>query len=383
MWQALRSLWTEPRAPNPPAIGWMDRGLSALIVVLAVYEASVRTQIVWRPIALVLTLGLALIISWRRERPFFVFVTAYGAHHLVTLVAVLSAVEWDGLHTSAFILLLSYSLFRWGSGREGVAGVVVILLGYLLIVVSGDVTRLEEGIGAAIVLMFPPVLGSTVRLWANAHVRELEQAKLVEREQIARELHDTVAHHISAITIHAQAGRTLAAQRPEAATDALVIIEEAAARTLAELRGMVRALRRDEAAELAPQPGIADIQRLARESAGDVKVAVELEGDLQDLNPSVELALFRLAQESTTNALRHARRASQVVIRITGTEEVVRLVVHDDGESTSLARGRSSGFGLVGMAERVALLGGSFHAGPLFPRGWQVEASLPKKRLGQ
>jgi signal transduction histidine kinase len=113
-----------------------------------------------------------------------------------------------------------------------------------------------------------------VRYRASSRLREIDQVKLRERQQLARELHDTVAHHVSAIAIQAQAGRTVAADRPDAALRALETIEEAASRTLAEMRSMVGVLRDGDEPERAPQPGVADIERLAREGGHGPRVDV-------------------------------------------------------------------------------------------------------------
>jgi signal transduction histidine kinase len=188
-------------------------------------------------------------------------------------------------------------------------------------------------------------------------------------------LHDTVAHHVSAIAIQAQAGRTLAPNDPNAPLRSLNVIEKEATRTLTEMRTMVGVLRKGEPADMAPQPGVADITRLA-DGAGFPRVAVELSGQLDGLRPAVDAALFRLAQESITNARRHARHASNVVVRVRGDHVNVRLTVHDDGD-TPPRPDDASGFGLAGMAERTRLLGGSFEAGPHPKRGWLVNASIP------
>ena len=141
------------------------------------------------------------------------------------------------------------------------------------------------------------------------------------------ELHDTVAHHVSVIVIRAQAGRA----QPAAAVDALEVIEEEASRTLAELRALVGTLRPD----LAPQRGVADIERLAETNS---RVDVQLAGDLVDVRPLVGAALYRIAQESITNAIRHARHATRIDVRVTGDHDCVRLTVRDDGEAGRPAR---------------------------------------------
>jgi len=216
-----------------------------------------------------------------------------------------------------------------------------------------------------------------MRYRANSRLREEDQVKLLEREQLARELHDTVAHHVSAIAVQAQAGRALAASQPDAAEGILEVIEEEASRALAEMRNMVGALRQGEEPDLAPQRGVADIERFAHSAGDRPRVDVELSGDLDDLGPSVEAAIYRLAQESITNALRHARHATRINVCITRDDGCVRLTVRDDGDPSPLGAGSSSGYGLVGMAERAKLLGGTLEAGPSPGRGWTVDAVLP------
>ena len=229
----------------------------------------------------------------------------------------------------------------------------------------------------SIILLFPATLGAAVRYWTSSRLRELDQVKLRERAELARELHDTVAHHVSAIAIRAQAGRVVAASHPEAAVDALGVIEEEASRTLAELRSMVGGLREDDRATLEPQPGVADLVQLARTVGDRPRVEIDLSGDLDDLGPAMEAAVYRIAQESVTNAVRHARGATQIQVGVAGDHDRVRVTVSDDGEPGSTNSGLD-GYGLVGMTERAALLGGSLEAGPGAERGWNVVAVLPR-----
>ena len=373
----LRSLWKEPRpARSSTTTTWLDRAPVALLVPAVIIEGALRAEVVWRPFALVLGVALALLLAWRRVHPFGVFLTAFGAVLFVDVVALLVDVAWVGLDSYVMLLLLPYSLFRWGEGREAAIGLGIMLVAYSLSLAGGEMKNLTEAVGAAVFFLFPAVLGASVRFRANNQLRELEHIKLREREMLARELHDTVAHHVSAIAIQAQAGRAVAALRPEAAVAALAVIEKEAARTLIELRLLVGALRDHQAAELAPQAGVADIAGLARSAGDKHPVELRLSGDLDDLRPSLDAAIYRLAQESITNAIRHARNASHILVRVDGDDDVVRLTVTDDGD---LSAGRSSsGFGLVGMAERAQLLGGSFEAGPRAEGGWQVDAVLPR-----
>ncbi|WP_309228490.1 sensor histidine kinase, partial [Streptomyces lunaelactis] len=151
------------------------------------------------------------------------------------------------------------------------------------------------------------------------------EAKAREREQLARELHDTVAHHVSGIAIQAQAGRAIAASHPERAIEALAIIEDAATRTLTELRAIVGVLRATQDTEFAPQPGVAEVEQLATDGQTRPCVEVTLFGEFDDLSPAVGAAIYRLAQESITNARRHARHATQVTVAVTGDADQVRL----------------------------------------------------------
>ena len=372
----LRTLWEEPAAPDPPIRVWRDWVLVGVLLVVALLEGLLRPDVVWRPMSLALTVITIVALLWRRTHPLPVVVVAFGSMLVVTVAGMLMGTASVGLYSAACVLLLPYSLARWGSGRAIVGGLAVIVVVGTLGVAS-SYTEPVEAVAGAVFLLFPAVLGASVRYWDTAHERDVERARLREREQLARELHDTVAHHVSAMAIQAQAGRVLADTRPEAAVSALRVIESEASRALAEMRAMVGALRDGEAAELAPQRGVADIPVLADVPAGEAHVVVELSGDLDDLRPAVQSALYRMAQESLTNAVRHARRATRIDLRVVGDLDSVHLTVSDDGEPAPAVRS-SYGYGLVGMKERATRLGGSFTAGPSTPRGWTVDVVLPR-----
>jgi signal transduction histidine kinase len=375
MSSAVRSFLAEPRAPDPPARVWWDWLLLAVIAVGATLETIFRTDLIWIPAGLVGCLGLAVALLWRRTHPLLVTVIAFGGTALLDTAAGLFA---DGdepmavLFSTVFVLMLPYALLRWGSGRDAAIG-----LGFMLGVnvvselIAGNVGDLIAGV---VFFLLAAELGALVRSRVGARISRRDQVRLQEREQLARELHDTVAHHVSAIAVRAQAGRTLAATQPMAAVDALVVIEEAASRALTELRAIVRTLRDGDDADLAPQGGVADIARLAAAAEGP-QVDVELVGDLEDLRPMVAAAVYRIAQESITNAVRHARRATRVDARVIGEDESVLVVVLDDGEPTTAS---APGYGVAGMTERAALLGGTLEAGPSPGGGWLVTATLPR-----
>jgi signal transduction histidine kinase len=375
----LRSLWDEPRAANAPHRTAWDWILVGVLVPVGVAEAVLRPGIEMRPAALVFGVAPVLTLLWRRSHPLLAVVIAYGLHAAVEFVPVFGHNHDEtSLFITAFVLILPYSLLRWGSGRESVIGILVILGSHtaLLLGSMADDGSLAEVAGIAILLL-PAALGAAVRYRTVWRVREIDQVKLREREQLARELHDTVAHHVSAIAISAQAGRAVAATDPEAAVTALRVIEAEASRTLTEMRTMVGVLRRGAEPDLTPQLGIADLHDLARRVGPTPTVEVVHRGDLDDLAPSVDAAVYRLAQESITNAVRHARRARRVRVDIDGEPDCIRLTVTDDGDAGSLGAG-ATGYGIVGMTERATLLGGTLEAGPNRERGWTVTAVLPR-----
>ena len=377
--RAARALWVEPRTPAPPVRVWQDWALVAVLVPTAVIEGILRPDVGWRPVALVVAVALVFSLLWRRTHPLGVVTAVFGAVIVLNLATLIDGPTTSvGLYTTIYVLLVPYALFRWGSGREVVIGLPIIVVAGVLGIAS-DFNGFGEAAAGFVFLMFPAVLGALVRFWTTSRAREIDQVRLREREQLARELHDTVAHHVSAMVIRAQAGRVVATSEPAAAVDALRVIEEEGSRTLAEMRTMVGALRDRQDADLTPQNGVADTARLAR-SGDEPHVQVRLTGDLDELSPAVGSATYRIAQESVTNALRHARNATQIDVQVVGDEDVVRLTVRDDGE-TVLASSVASGYGVVGMTERATLLGGTLEAGPGLDQGWVVDAVLPRAGL--
>ncbi len=371
----MLSIWDEPPAPNPPKRVWRDWVLVGALVSLAVLEVLVRPDVTWRPVAFILAVVLAVSLLWRRTHPLAVIVVVFGLLMVASVLAPYDPNNPFGLDSMAFVLLLPYALGRWASGRDMVLGLGFTLAAFgLQELVHRNLGEFLMGIPF---LLAPGIVGLAVRYWSSSRAREIDQVKLREREQLARELHDTVAHHVSAMVIQAQAGRVLAEARPESAVAALQTIESEGTLALAEMRDMVGALRDGQGAELAPQLGIADVESLAGSLRGTVRIGVAVSGDVDGLRPAVGSAIFRIAQESITNAVRHARHASSVEVRIVGKDDEVELTVSDDGEPS--VGGRSSfGYGIIGMKERAALLGGTLEAGPDPKGGWVVHAVLPR-----
>jgi signal transduction histidine kinase len=374
---ALRTFLAEPAAADPPERVWRDWVLLALVSISAVLEVALRTDLSWPVASLVVWLAVSLTVLWRRTHPLAMLAIGFGAGMSLGIAgAIAGATPPPGLYTMAIVLVLPYALVRWASGRDIVAGAVIMLAAWI-VGITTDPGPVSESIGGFTVLVLPAAIGGVVRYRDTARSRELEEVKLREREQLARELHDTVAHHVSAIVIQAQAGRTLAATQPAAAADVLAVIEEEATRTLEEMRGMVGALRRDGDAALTPQQGIADIRRLAATAPSAITVDVRVDGDLSTIEPVVDAAAYRIAQESVTNAVRHARNATRIEVRVVAADDEVRLTVVDDGDHSGSAG--VGGYGLVGMSERAKLLGGSLEAGAEPGGGWRVDARLPRR----
>ena len=384
---ALRSLWAEPRPTNAPDRGPRDWALVAVLICWSVVEVVLRQDLaprpgrIWtglapRPLLLLAVLAVLGPLLWRRTHPLVAVAVSFGTLTIVDIVRILTGSQGALLNSISAALILAYALFRWGSGREAASGLGVILL-WLAITYVADPMSLWETVAGYAFFLFAAALGAAVRYRTKIRIRDIDQAKAREREQLARELHDTVAHHVSGIAIQAQAGRAIAASHPERAVEALAIIEDAATRTLTELRAIVGVLRASQDTEFAPQPGVAEVEQLATDGQTRPCVEVTLFGEFDDLSPAVGAAIYRLAQESITNARRHARHATQVTVAVTGDADRVRLTIDDDGSSG--AGGRApAGYGLVGMRERASLLGGTFHAGPAAERGWRVEAVLPR-----
>ena len=366
-----------------PGVG--DWVLAGLVAVTSLTEVLIRDDMAWRPLALVLGLLLSWAILWRRIHPLPALVAAFGAFAVVSVTTVAVAGVPFSLNAGGFVVVLVFALLRWASTARAALGMAVVLMVWAVSVIA-DSTGTEDAVGGALVLLLAAALGLTVRYRVIILAQQFEHVRANERESLARELHDTVAHHVSAIAVQAQAGRLLVASRDvDAAGEALRVIEQEAALTLTEMRTMVGALREDGgSATLLPPRGLADIDAMtsARGHSPGPVVEVERRGDLGDLREPVQATLYRVAQESVTNAQRHARRPKRIQVLIEGRRRDVRLTVTDDGER-ALPGPAPHGYGLVGMTERAALLGGHLQAGPLPDGGWRVDVTIPRNGVQQ
>jgi signal transduction histidine kinase len=203
-------------------------------------------------------------------------------------------------------------------------------------------------------------------------------AVIDERVRIARELHDVVAHHVSLIGIQAGAARLVLDRRPEKAGETLAAIEASSREAVREMQRLLGFLRQDRDDDpLAPQPGMGQIETLvAQMRTAGLGVTLEIGGTVRPLPPSVDLSAYRIVQEALTNALKHAGpTAATVGIRY--GDRALELEIADDGGAAPPAAAVDGGNGLIGMRERVGLLGGELHVGQRPQGGFAVRARLP------
>jgi len=210
-----------------------------------------------------------------------------------------------------------------------------------------------------------------------------EQARstlLEERARIARELHDVVAHHMSVIAVRAETAPFRIPDLPEAVKDDMAETSAIAREALTEMRRLLGVLRGADAdPERVPQPGMDRLEGLVAAVRGaGLTVDVRVGGDQRPLPPAVELSAYRILQEALSNALRHAP-AAPAAVEVRYEAERLRLRVRNDRPGAPGANPvpGAAGHGIVGMRERVAMLGGTLSAGPTSDGGYLVEAALP------
>jgi signal transduction histidine kinase len=282
------------------------------------------------------------------------------------------------------------------SRRVSVAGVamvagVSVLIPFLSVpfpgahsdTIAGPVVHLVT-IGFPLAAVLAWLIGNSIRL-AQARAEALRaqaatQTALAERLRIARELHDIVAHSIGIIAIQAGAAHRVFDTSPAEARDALAAIEGTSRETLSGLRRMVTGLRRaDEEPgsgppELDPAPGLADLERLVAQTVdAGVRVEVDWRGSREPLPADIDLSAFRIIQEAVTNVVRHAG-TDRCQVGIDQQDGQLSIEVTDSGHGGSPA---GTGYGITGMRERAALLGGDFSAGPRPGGGFRIAARLP------
>jgi len=302
-------------------------------------------------------------------------------------------------------LSLLVALFTTVTAGHRRAALIAAVTGYSAYVIGDLLTGdSEHSLGAyaggAAWLLFILAIAEAVRVsrerarevaYANAEAKRRRTSE--ERMRIAHDLHDVVAHNISLINVQAGVALHLLDERPEQARTALAAIKEASRDALQELRSTLDILRgTDDGAPRSPTPGLGDLSGLLSSArTGGLDIGLQVDGEIRPVSAAVELAAFRIVQEALTNVRRHAGAATATV-RIDYATSSLVVQVDDDGRGgpTTTAAGRDHGtaekragdragpgFGIRGMNERVAALGGDLSAGPRPGGGFRVTARIP------
>jgi signal transduction histidine kinase len=269
--------------------------------------------------------------------------------------------------TGAAVMLIALSVTAVLARQDGLA-LPVIFAGWAAATVFGsDALRSRRAYLAG--------LRERARYLERTREEEARRRVAEERLRIARDLHDSVAHAMATINVQAGAARHVHARRPEAAADALAVIQRASGDVLDELAAMLTLLRDDtQRADRAPVPGAADIPRLVQSTAASgLTVELGVEGPVEAVPAVIGTAAYRVVQESLTNVLRHSRAGIARVRLACGQDGSVLCEIGDDGPPGPQATG-GTGVGIRGMRERVTSTGGKFDAGPAEGGGFLVRA---------
>ena len=285
------------------------------------------------------------------------------------------------------IVLIVYGLCVYAVAVRGRPRIVAAAA--IITVVGAGFLDSGAAPGAAFLAVIPLLIGAVVRVRRSGELRLAEQerrhsgerALLEERQRIARELHDVVAHHMSVIAIQAEAAPYKTADAPPELVESFSDIRASALAGLAELRRVLGVLRTG-GQDTAPQPGLAELNALLDSArSGGVSVTVTRSGNPVTLPEGVDLSAYRIVQEALSNAMRYAPGSHVRLHLVYGPEGVALEVRNDAAAVPALVAGGEvppgGGHGIVGMRERAAMLGGSLAAGPTEDGGFQVIAVLP------
>jgi signal transduction histidine kinase len=375
----------------------LDRRLvdAAVVLVLVVVTAlplatrpltdGQRPSEVW---AYLLVAAICVPFAFHRRYPVAAISVACGA---LILYAAGRYAAYPGI--PIFVLVAGISLHSTRSRALLAAGLGAVAISVGVLLQPEGVATASTWVASLLALAVAWLWGENLRnrraRWAamEERARRLEaereerdrQAVTAERLRIARELHDVVAHSMSVIAVQSGVANHVIDSRPAQARQALATIEATSRSALVELRRLLGVLRQgdDPVASLEPNPGLAELGRLADQirSAG-VEVDLTVEGEPGDLPPGVDLSAFRIAQEGLTNVLKHGGGMAHVLVRY--GPGAVAVEIADDGRAAEDdATGDGTGHGLIGMRERVAVFGGELSAGPVPGGGYRMAARLP------
>ncbi|WP_170321412.1 sensor histidine kinase [Acrocarpospora pleiomorpha] len=332
-----------------------------------------------------LSLLVTLPLAWRRRWPLAVFAIQFAG--------VLAVGSGSGAAASFVAVLIgAYSLAVYG--RRPVLSVGALLVTCVFVAVTfAEVTPPIPGWASSFAILLPIALfGLTIRAarsradaWAQRAeaLRDSQEAAAraavaQERARIARELHDVISHHVSVMVIQAGAAEKVIGTRPDLTRSSLTAIAASGREAMGELRhllGVLAAPAEDRDDPLRPQPGLEQLDALVDKvrAAGQ---PVTIRRTRADLTRSADMAAYRVVQEALTNALRHAPgAATTVVVELDGPTLVVE--VSDEGAPGSVVVPAGAGSGLLGLAERLAIYGGTLKTGPRLGGGFKVSARIP------
>ncbi|ONI84461.1 hypothetical protein ALI144C_15020 [Actinosynnema sp. ALI-1.44] len=320
------------------------------------------------PAGCLLALPLCAALAIRRTWPVIALVV--GAVAAGVQAVVLTQVTVSILA----VPIMVYSLRRWSGRTLGVISLGIALLGAVAAPVIWLQGTSARDIGVT-VLCYALVI--VVAYGVGLRVREREEAALAtaraeaaeERAEIAREVHDVVAHSLSLIAVQAEGGRSKAMRDPASAPAILGVIADESRHALDEIRDMVTVLRKGGVSN--DQRGAAGIQDLVARLGDRARLTV-----VGEIGPSMGFTIYRVVQEALTNFLRHAGPLATVAVTVAVDNAQAEVTVQDDGLGTA-ASTDGKGHGLTTMRERVQARGGTLTAGPLATGGYQVRATVP------
>ncbi|GAA4535005.1 sensor histidine kinase [Amycolatopsis samaneae] len=332
----------------------------------------------WVPGALAAVVVCGLALARRRERT-WTAVAGLAVAALTVLIGLLPASHLPAEPGPAMALGLAVLV---GSAVRTLAPVragAIASAGLLVIA-----AQLTAGPGSAVPAIAAAAwlagltAGLALRLHDGRTRAAADRVRRAERLELARELHDIVAHHLTGMLIQSQAAQVVARRNPEKVSESLSEIEAAGSDAMVAMRRVVELLRdTDDTAPAAPEPeGLrALVQRFGKQCEN---VRLSIPDDESDWPPEVTSTVYRIVQEALTNVLRHAPHARSVEVTVGRDTEGVTVEVVDDAPPSTTRPHHRGGYGLIGMRERVETLGGSLSAGPLpAGTGWSVRTTLP------
>jgi signal transduction histidine kinase len=390
------------------------RGLSSLRrgradAVLAVAAAVViavetlRWQSANHPVCLGAAVLAGLGMSLRRTHPLQAFLVSFAGLAGIELGA--RGVENESVGFLVVYVVALYSLGRHATRWRAWVGagcVVGAMVGFYVgdSAAQGTALRISPGnVGFAVLFVGGPwtaglamrlrrqreqVLRSRNEELVRHQVLQAEQVKRAidaERARIARELHDVVSHALSVSVLQARGARRMLGEDDAAVTRALDAIEHTNAQALGDMRRLLSVLRdSDEPDDLGPQPSLARLGELVSHvEASGVPVGLTVTGGPGEAPPGVELSAYRIVQEALTNVLRHAGPGARAAVELSYGGDHIDLAVVDTGDASTATASSPAGrgSGLIGIRERVAVVGGSVTVGPEPQGGFAIRARLP------